>query len=57
MRFGPKYQGRACRSGPIAGIRLCGDEFHPDGLSHEMKQIAKYYDDNGIDFIGVVGSG
>jgi NADH:flavin oxidoreductases, Old Yellow Enzyme family len=41
------------------GMRLCGDEFHPDGLSHEdMKQIAKYYDDTGmLDFIGVVGSG
>jgi 2,4-dienoyl-CoA reductase-like NADH-dependent reductase (Old Yellow Enzyme family) len=41
------------------GMRICGDEFHPDGLSHEdMKQIAKYYDDTGmLDFIGVVGSG
>lgn len=41
------------------GMRICGDEFHPDGLSHEdMKQIAKYYSDTGmLDFIGVVGSG
>nr|WP_298249382.1 dimethylglycine demethylation protein DgcA [uncultured Halomonas sp.] len=41
------------------GMRLSGDEFHADGLSHEdMKQIAKYYDDTGmLDFIGVVGSG
>src|SRR3990167_34588 len=41
------------------GMRICGDEFHPDGLSHEdMKQIAKYYDDTGmLDFLGVVGSG
>jgi 2,4-dienoyl-CoA reductase-like NADH-dependent reductase (Old Yellow Enzyme family) len=41
------------------GMRICGDEFHPDGRSHEdMKQIAKYYDDTGmLDFIGVVGSG
>lgn len=40
-------------------MRICGDEFHPDGLSHEdMKQIAKYYSDTGmLDFIGVVGSG
>ncbi|GGB48772.1 dimethylglycine catabolism protein DgcA [Oceanisphaera marina] len=41
------------------GIRICGDEFHPDGLSHDdMKQIAKYYDDTGLlDFFGVIGSG
>ncbi|PKM28526.1 MAG: N-methylproline demethylase [Gammaproteobacteria bacterium HGW-Gammaproteobacteria-12] len=41
------------------GMRICGDEFHPDGLSHEdMKQIAAYYDATGmLDFIGVVGSG
>ncbi len=41
------------------GMRLCGDEFHPDGLDHEeMKKIAKYYNDTGLlDFFGVVGSG
>ncbi|HBZ92960.1 MAG TPA: dimethylglycine demethylation protein DgcA, partial [Pseudomonas sp.] len=41
------------------GMRITGDEFHPDGLSHEdMKQIAAYYDATGmLDFIGVVGSG
>jgi len=41
------------------GMRICGDEFHPDGLAHEdMKQIAKYYSDTGmLDFIGVIGSG
>ncbi len=41
------------------GMRLCGDEFHPDGLNHDdMKEIAKYYNDTGLlDFIGVVGSG
>jgi len=41
------------------GMRICGDEFHPDGLSQEdMKQIAKYYSDTGmLDFIGVIGSG
>ena len=43
----------------VVGIRICGDEFHPDGLSHDdMKQIAKYYNDTGeLDFFGVVGSG
>ncbi|WP_293267386.1 NADH:flavin oxidoreductase, partial [Neptunomonas sp.] len=43
----------------VVGIRMCGDEFHPDGLSHEdLKQIAKYYNDTGLlDFFGVVGSG
>lgn len=62
MRFGLEVL-KAVRAevGPdfCVGIRLCGDEFHPDGLSHEdMKQIAKYYDDTGmLDFIGVVGSG
>ncbi|WP_168016205.1 dimethylglycine demethylation protein DgcA [Halomonas salinarum] len=41
------------------GLRICGDEFHPDGLSHDdMKQIATYYDETGmVDFFGVVGSG
>ncbi|XYQ94556.1 dimethylglycine demethylation protein DgcA [Pseudomonas syringae] len=62
MRFGLEVI-KAVRKevGPdfCVGLRICGDEFHPDGLSHEdMKQIAKYYDDTGmIDFIGVVGSG
>ncbi len=43
----------------VVGMRMCGDEFHPDGLSHEdLKQIAKYYNDTGLlDFFGVVGSG
>lgn len=41
------------------GMRICGDEFHPDGLSQEdMKQIAAFYDATGmVDFFGVVGSG
>lgn len=41
------------------GIRMTGDEFHPDGLDHEnMKEIAAYYDGLGlIDFFSVVGSG
>ncbi|ARS52842.1 dimethylglycine demethylation protein DgcA [Kushneria konosiri] len=41
------------------GMRITGDEFHPDGLDHEeMKRIAAYYDATGkIDYFGVVGSG
>ena len=62
MKFGLEVL-KAVRAevGPdfCVGMRICGDEFHPDGLSHEdMKEIAKYYDDTGmLDFIGVVGSG
>ncbi|MBZ9566244.1 dimethylglycine demethylation protein DgcA [Modicisalibacter tunisiensis] len=43
----------------VVGLRICGDEFHPDGLTHDdMKQIAAYYDATGmVDFFGVVGSG
>jgi len=43
----------------VVGMRICGDEFHPDGLSHDdMKQIAAYYDATGLlDFFGVIGSG
>ncbi|MFW6346664.1 MAG: dimethylglycine demethylation protein DgcA [Halomonas sp.] len=43
----------------VVGMRICGDEFHPDGLTHEdMKQIAAYYDATGqVDFFGVIGSG
>ncbi|SOC54744.1 2,4-dienoyl-CoA reductase [Chromohalobacter canadensis] len=43
----------------VVGMRICGDEFHPDGLTHDdMKDIAAYYDATGqVDFFGVVGSG
>ena len=43
----------------VVGMRICGDEFHPDGLTHDdMKQIAAYYDATGmVDFFGVIGSG
>jgi dimethylglycine catabolism A len=43
----------------VVGMRICGDEFHPDGLTHDdMKQIAAYYDATGqLDFFGVIGSG
>jgi 2,4-dienoyl-CoA reductase-like NADH-dependent reductase (Old Yellow Enzyme family)/thioredoxin reductase len=41
------------------GLRMCGDEFHEDGLSHEMlKEIALAMEQTGlIDYISVVGSG
>jgi 2,4-dienoyl-CoA reductase-like NADH-dependent reductase (Old Yellow Enzyme family)/thioredoxin reductase len=41
------------------GLRMCGDEFHEDGLSHEMlKEIAQAMEQTGlIDFISVIGSG
>ncbi|WP_428242634.1 dimethylglycine demethylation protein DgcA [Gynuella sp.] len=62
MRFGLEVI-KAVRAevGPdfVVGMRICGDEFHPDGLTHDdMKQIAAYYDSTGmVDFFGVVGSG
>ncbi|CZF81208.1 putative N-methylproline demethylase [Grimontia celer] len=62
MRFGVEIL-KAVRAevGPdfAVGIRMTGDEFHPDGLDHEnMKEIAAYYDGLGmIDFFSVVGSG
>lgn len=62
MRFGMEVL-KAVREavGPdfVVGMRITGDEFHPDGLSHEdMKQIAAYYDATGmVDYFGVVGSG
>ncbi len=62
MRFGMEVL-KAVREevGPdfVVGMRICGDEFHPDGLTHEdMKQIAAYYDATGLlDFFGVIGSG
>jgi len=41
------------------GLRMCGDEFHENGLSHEMlKEIAVAMERTGlIDFISVIGSG
>ncbi len=41
------------------GMRITGDEFHPDGLNHDdMKEIAAYYNATGLlDYFGVVGSG
>ena len=41
------------------GLRMCGDEFHEDGISHEMaNEIAQAMSESGlIDFLSVVGSG
>jgi 2,4-dienoyl-CoA reductase-like NADH-dependent reductase (Old Yellow Enzyme family)/thioredoxin reductase len=62
MRFGMEVL-KAVREavGPdfVVGMRITGDEFHPDGLTHDdMKQIAAYYDATDmVDYFGVVGSG
>lgn len=62
MRFGMEVL-KAVRAevGPdfAVGMRISGDEFHPDGLNHEnMKEIAAYYNATGdVDYFGVVGSG
>lgn len=41
------------------GLRMCGDEFHEDGLDHEsLKEIAQNMAETGlIDYISVIGSG
>ncbi|MGO4685911.1 oxidoreductase [Hyphomicrobium sp. 2TAF46] len=41
------------------GLRMCADEFHDDGLDHEvLKEIAQGMSETGmIDFISVIGSG
>ena len=41
------------------GLRMCGDEFHEDGLNEtELKKIAERYASTGmVDFISVIGSG
>lgn len=41
------------------GLRMCGDEFHEDGLNHEhLKEIAQAMAETGlIDYLGVIGSG
>ncbi|MGY0615529.1 dimethylglycine demethylation protein DgcA [Vibrio sp. FJH11] len=62
MRFGMEVL-KAVREavGPdfVVGMRITGDEFHPDGLNHDdMKEIAAYYDSTKmVDYFGVVGSG
>ncbi|MDC0610161.1 NADH:flavin oxidoreductase [Vibrio sp.] len=62
MRFGMEVLNAVREAvGPdfVVGMRITGDEFHPDGLTHDdMKQIAAYYDATGkVDYFGVVGSG
>jgi 2,4-dienoyl-CoA reductase-like NADH-dependent reductase (Old Yellow Enzyme family) len=41
------------------GLRMCGDEFHEDGLNHDMlKEIAQAMAETGlIDYLSVIGSG
>jgi 2,4-dienoyl-CoA reductase-like NADH-dependent reductase (Old Yellow Enzyme family) len=41
------------------GLRMCGDEFHEDGLDHEaFKEIAQAMSETGlIDYLSVIGSG
>ncbi|MGL4767306.1 MAG: FAD-dependent oxidoreductase [Formosimonas sp.] len=41
------------------GLRMCGDEFHEDGISHDVaRDIAQAMSETGlIDFLSVVGSG
>jgi 2,4-dienoyl-CoA reductase-like NADH-dependent reductase (Old Yellow Enzyme family)/thioredoxin reductase len=41
------------------GLRMCGDEFHEDGLDHEqLKEIAHAMAETGlVDYLSVVGSG
>ncbi|WP_028536530.1 NADH:flavin oxidoreductase [Paludibacterium yongneupense] len=41
------------------GLRMCGDEFHEDGLSHQvLQEIAAAMSGSGlIDYLSVVGSG
>jgi 2,4-dienoyl-CoA reductase-like NADH-dependent reductase (Old Yellow Enzyme family)/thioredoxin reductase len=43
----------------VVGLRMCGDEFHEDGLDHEqLKEIAQAMAETGlIDYLGVIGSG
>ena len=40
------------------GLRMCGDEFHEDGLNHDMLKIAQAMAETGlIDYLSVIGSG
>ncbi|WP_085314833.1 NADH:flavin oxidoreductase [Derxia lacustris] len=43
----------------VVGLRMCGDEFHDDGLDHEtLKEIAQAMAETGlVDYLSVVGSG
>lgn len=62
MRFGIEVLTavrEAVGSDFCVGLRMCGDEFHEDGLSHDMlKEIALEMEQTRlIDFISIVGSG
>ena len=62
MRFGREVLNEvreAVGSDFVVGLRMCGDEFHEDGLDHEtLKEIAHAMGETGlIDYISVVGSG
>jgi 2,4-dienoyl-CoA reductase-like NADH-dependent reductase (Old Yellow Enzyme family) len=41
------------------GLRMCGDEFHEDGLDHDtLKEIAQAMSETGlVDYLSIVGSG
>jgi len=62
MRFGREVLHEVREAvGPdfVVGLRMCGDEFHEDGLDHEtLKEIAHAMGETRlIDYISVVGSG
>lgn len=62
MRFGVEVLTAVREAvGPdfAVGLRMCGDEFHEDGLSHDvLKEIALAMEKTGlIDYISIVGSG
>ena len=62
MRFGVEVLTAVREAvGPdfVVGLRMCGDEFHEDGLSHDvLKEIAVAMEKTGlIDYISIVGSG
>jgi 2,4-dienoyl-CoA reductase-like NADH-dependent reductase (Old Yellow Enzyme family) len=62
MRFGIEVLSavrEAVGSDFCVGLRMCGDEFHEDGIDHETaKEIAQAMSASGlIDFLSVVGSG
>ena len=62
MRFGIEVLTavrEAVGSDFCVGLRMCGDEFHEDGVDHETaKEIAQAMSSSGlVDFLSVVGSG
>jgi len=62
MRFGREVLSEvreAVGADFVVGLRMCGDEFHEDGLDHEtLKEIAHAMGETKlIDYISVVGSG